>query len=150
PRFFNEHPVDVTARVDRALGHIAAGDASAAEARSALAHLGGAALPYLLPRLDSLDPGARAELAPDLAPVAVRMGIDSPDASDPARAVTFWTRSWEDRAIDFRPDVAARAARLFAEHGTAARRADLIELDTFALDAVLSQISRARRRGNAA
>src|SRR5437899_1401789 len=51
PRFFNERPVDVVARVDEALGHLAANDPLADAARASLVELGGAALPHLLPRL---------------------------------------------------------------------------------------------------
>src|SRR6266851_1279355 len=60
PRFFNERPADVVARVDEALAHLRADDDRAEEGRAALVRLGGAALPHLLPRLDALDPAARA------------------------------------------------------------------------------------------
>src|SRR5258706_15235944 len=55
PRFFNERPLDVIGRVDRALAHLATDDSLAQAARIDLVELGGAALPHLLPRLDGLD-----------------------------------------------------------------------------------------------
>src|SRR5258706_2188207 len=69
PRFFNERPFDVVGRVDSALAHLGAND------DKDLVRLGGAALPYLLPRLDALDPSARARGAVLLLPVSERMSI---------------------------------------------------------------------------
>jgi peptide/nickel transport system permease protein len=134
PRFFNEHPVDVVGRVDDALAHLGADD------DKALVRLGGAALPYLLPRLDALDPAARARVAVALLPVAERMGIASAQAGDPALAVAFWNRFWADRGIDFRAANARRAARRLSVHGTSTREADLIELDTFALEQIMAAL----------
>src|SRR5258708_4392468 len=138
PRFFNEHPVDVVGRVDKALAHLNQGAPHAPGADDgALVRLGGAALPYLLPRLDALDPAARARVAVALLPVAERMGIASAQAGDPALAVAFWNRFWADRGIDFRAANARRAARRLSVHGTSTREADLIELDTFALEQIM-------------
>src|SRR5712671_1228145 len=111
PRFFNEHPADVVARVDEALTHLAADDPWGDAARATLVRLGGAALPHLLPRLDGLDPDARARVAVALSPIAERMGIGDSEAFDPLRAVAFWNRFWADRAIDFRGANAKRAVR---------------------------------------
>ena len=118
-------------RVDAALAHLGADD------DKALVRLGGAALPYLLPRLDALDPAARARVAVALLPVAERMGIASAQAGDPALAVAFWNRFRADRGIDFRTANARRAARRLSVHGTSTREADLIELDTFALEQIM-------------
>jgi peptide/nickel transport system permease protein len=131
PRFFNERPFDVVGRVDDALTHLGRGG------DKALVELGGAALPHLLPRLDALDPAARARVAVALLPVAERMGIASAQAGDPALAVAFWNRFWADRGIDFRAANARRAARRLSVHGTSTREADLIELDTFALEQIM-------------
>jgi ABC-type dipeptide/oligopeptide/nickel transport system permease component len=140
PRFFNEKPLDVVGRVDEALAHLAADDAFAEAARATLVRLGGAALPYLLPRLDGLEPEARSRVAVALSPIAERMGIASDDTADPLRAVAFWNRFWADRAIDFRGANAKRAARRLSVHGTQAREADLLELDTFALEQIMASL----------
>jgi ABC-type dipeptide/oligopeptide/nickel transport system permease component len=147
PRFFNERPLDVVGRVDAALAHLAADDPLADEARATLVRLGGAALPYLLPRLDGLEPAARARVAVALSPIAERMGIATEDTVEPLRAIAFWNRFWADRAIDFRAANAKRAVRRLSVHGTQTREADLLELDTFALDQImlaLDELSRAR------
>jgi ABC-type dipeptide/oligopeptide/nickel transport system permease component len=140
PRFFNERPLDVVGRVDEALAHLAADDRFADGARATLVRLGGAALPYLLPRLDGLEPEARSRVAVALSPIAERMGIASDDTIDPLRAVAFWNRFWADRAIDFRAANAKRAARRLSVHGTQARETDLLELDTFALEQIMAAL----------
>jgi ABC-type dipeptide/oligopeptide/nickel transport system permease component len=131
PRFFNEHPFDVVARVD---------DALRATDDQTLVRLGGAALPYLLPRLDSLEPAARTRVALALLPIAQRMGIASEQAGNPSLAVAFWNRFWADRAIEFRAANARRAARRLSAHGTSTREADVLELDTFALEQIMVAI----------
>jgi peptide/nickel transport system permease protein len=102
--------------------------------------LGGAAGPHLLPRLDGLDPLARARVAVALAPIAERMGIGADETLDPMRAVAFWNRFWADRAIDFRAANARRAVRRLSLHGTSTREADLLELDTFALEQIMAAL----------
>lgn len=140
PRFFNERPLDVAGRVEQALLRIGEGDARAEQARGELVRLGGAALPHLLPRLDALPPASRAKVAVALAPVAERMGIASLDAADPQRTVAFWNRFWIDRAADFRPANARRAVRRFAQHASATREGDVVELDTYALEQIMVQL----------
>jgi ABC-type dipeptide/oligopeptide/nickel transport system permease component len=115
-------------------------DPSEDPAVTATLRLGGAALPYLLPRLDGLEPAARSRVAVALSPIAERMGIASKDAVDPDRAVAFWNRFWADRAIDFRAPNAKRATRRLAVHGTQMREADVLELDTFALEQIMAAL----------
>jgi ABC-type dipeptide/oligopeptide/nickel transport system permease component len=140
PRFFNKRPLDVARRVEQALLRIGGADVSAEQARAELVHLGGAALPHLLPRLDALPPASRARVAIALAPVAARMGIASPEALDPQRTVAFWNRFWTDRAPDFRVANARRAVRRFAQHASATREGDVLELDTYALEQIMAQL----------
>src|SRR5271166_7069432 len=49
PRFVNTHPQDVRSRAADAEAHVVAGDALQDQSARALAFLGGAALPYVLP-----------------------------------------------------------------------------------------------------
>jgi peptide/nickel transport system permease protein len=137
PRFFNARPLDVAGRVEQALLRIGEGDARAEHARAELVRLGGAALPHLLPRLDALPPASRARVAVALAPVAERMGIAAEQALDPQRTVAFWNRFWTDRAPDFRAANARRAVRRFAQHASATRDKDVLELDTYALEQIM-------------
>jgi ABC-type dipeptide/oligopeptide/nickel transport system permease component len=140
PAFFNPHPADVRTRALDALGHLAADDADQDEAARELVHLGGAALPHVLPRLESLAPDARRRVAVALGPLAVRMGAkgeDTEDVFEPDAAVLFWTRFWEDRAVDFsRPSIERAVARLVS-HGSDARERDITTVDTFALQALV-------------
>src|SRR5580692_144952 len=145
PRFVNQDPVDVRTRATAALAHIASGDGQHDRAARELARLGGAALPYVLPDLEALEPDARRRVAIALGPIAARMGLaEGIDLADPDAATLFWTRFWDDRALDFTRPVVTRAVARFVEHGSDAREDDLRALDTFALPAVLRAIRTTR------
>jgi ABC-type dipeptide/oligopeptide/nickel transport system permease component len=146
PRFVNPAPRDVRVRALEAAQAIAAGGEGAAadgaeRAAGELRRLGGAALPHVLPALDELAPEPRARVALALAPVAARMRLPrAEEAADPARAVAFWTRFWDDRGIEFRAASVRSAVRRLVRYGSASRAADLRELDTFALEQVLEAL----------
>ena len=134
PRFVNTHPDDVRSRAEEAARHVASADTRREAAARRLEHLGGAALPYVLPILEALPPVQRQELAVALMPVAVRMEL--PGATDvdlPDGAVLFWTRFRDDRALDFTQAAVSRAVDRLVEHGSSLRESDLVSLDTFAL-----------------
>ncbi|MEM9694087.1 MAG: ABC transporter permease, partial [Myxococcota bacterium] len=79
PLFLNAEPGDVRSQVRGwldALERRADEPARAAEARRALARLGGAALPTLFAQWDRMKPALRTEVALALAPVADRMALD--------------------------------------------------------------------------
>ena len=144
PVFVNLNPRDVRALAAQAVDGIVFGfDREASTAL--LQRLGGAALPYVLPQLDALGPVARGRVAMALEPVAVRMGLTAPNSfRTTADAVAFWTRFWEERSVDFKPAVVRRAVRRLASQGSDARRAELIELDTFALGGIMSSLEPVR------
>lgn len=143
PVFFNPHPIGVRDLASNALRSIARGGRPAVAAQIALTRLGGAALPYVLPALDSLDPRSRERVALSLTPIAVRMEVGSlAELSDGAQAVLFWTRFWQDRAIDFRAASVRHLASRLAERSIALRREDLIHVDTFALQALIEALGR--------
>jgi peptide/nickel transport system permease protein len=144
PRFFNPRPKDVTTRAEAALRHVVADDAEAPLAAHRLARLGGAALPYVLPKLDSLPPAARGRVCVALGPVAERMGLGDPRLADPDRAALFWERFWEDRALDFTEPAVERAVHRLVLHGTELREDELLEVDTFALDEVMRAMQSTR------
>src|SRR5580658_5746874 len=137
PSFFNPRPKDVTTRAEAALSHLVADDQEAPIAAHHLARLGGAALPYVLPKLDNLSPAARGRVCVALGPVAERMGLGDPRLADPDRAALFWERFWEDRALDFTAPAVQRAVHRLVLHGTELREGELLEVDTFALDEVM-------------
>ncbi|WP_437969939.1 ABC transporter permease subunit [Sorangium sp. So ce260] len=140
PRFINLEPRDVRLRALAAAQAIAAGGDGAAAAADELRRLGGAALPHILP-LDALAPEPRTRVALALAPVAARMGLPRADeAADPAHAVAFWTRFWDDRGIEFRSASVRSAVRRLVRYGSASRASELLELDTFALQPVIAAL----------
>ena len=141
PVFFNPRPVGVRELSASAVYAIARGGRPADEARTVLAQLGGAALPYVLPALDSLDPRSRERVALALTPVAVRMEVaSSEELADGAQAVLFWTRFWQDRAIDFRAASVRHLTSRLAARSIALRREDLIHVDTYALPTLIDAL----------
>lgn len=141
PNFVNPTPDDVASRATRAAGQIAEGGAEAERAQRELARLGGAALPHVIPSLDRFDPDRRARVALALAPVAIRMGLPNrQDATDPERAADFWTRFWADRSVEFRLATVRTGVERLARYRTASRAAELAQLDTFAVPALLERL----------
>jgi hypothetical protein len=142
PLLFNERPVHIaTLSWKAALGAVGEGP-EAERARGLLVRLGGAALPHLLPRFDSLSPPERRRLALALLPIARRMQI--PEASrieDGAKAETFWLDFWQDHFVDFRPTVTRRVVSRFADRATPLRREELLRLDTFALEELVAEMA---------
>src|SRR6185437_11682165 len=135
PRFLNPNAKDVRSYTKDALA-LLAGDRTEdhEQGAHALQRLGGAALPYVVPLLDSLGPDARGRAAVALGPVADRMGLPDRDRlAEPESAALFWARFWDDRALDFAPAAVDRAVARLVEHGSEQRETDLVALDTFAL-----------------
>jgi ABC-type dipeptide/oligopeptide/nickel transport system permease component len=144
PRFINTDPQDVVARAKGAATHVAAADGDNADAERELQRLGGAALPTVLPMLEALPPEPRGRLAVALAPIAERMRLRAPDdptvtesLARPDTAALFWSRFWDDRALDFTRTGVDRAVIRLVEHGSDLRENDLVALDTYALPEVV-------------
>ena len=142
PVFVNLNPIDVRERAARAMRAVARDDGpEAARARAELLRLGGAALPHVLPRLDSLEPSARGRVAMALGPLALRMrvaGVD--DVATPEHALLFFGRFWQDRSIEFRPTTVRRAVERLAERSLTLRRDDVLHADTYALEALVGAL----------
>lgn len=148
PRFVNPNPRDCRSRALDALARLERGDDAAA---AELVRLGGAALPHVLPQLDTLPGDAGARLASALVPIARRMGLSGADEIDsPHAAVTFWRRFWQDRSTDFQPVVVKRLVRRLGERSLELRRDDVIELDTFAIPELVAALPNVRSRDDVA
>jgi ABC-type dipeptide/oligopeptide/nickel transport system permease component len=148
PRFMNTDPQDVRSRAIQALAHVSAGDWRQVAAADELSRLGGAALPYVLPMFEAMSPDARGRIAVALAPIAARAEVgDAQQLLRPEAAVVFWTRFWEDRALDFTRAAVDRAVARLMEHGTDLREHDLVVLDTFALPEIARALSTTRDSG---
>lgn len=134
PRLANPAPRDVRSVVEGCAANIVADDVDAALCGARLARIGGAALPFLLPRLDDLPPTARGRVAVALAPVARRMHVgDDVDLTQPDRAVVFWQRFWEDRSVDFTEPAVKRSVKRVASRDSELLERDIRVVDTFAL-----------------
>lgn len=141
PRFFNGRPVDVRQLVDAAVAQVTRGGPEAKLGAAELGRIGGAAFPYLLPRLEQLPPRARGAVAVALGPIAVRMGVASLDElRDPEGATHFWARFWEDRVLDFTEPAVRRDVRRLVKKGTELREQDLRQADTFAVDELVAAL----------
>ncbi len=148
PRFLNVDPQDVRSRASEALADVAAGGDRADDAVAALGRLGGAALPYVLPSLETLSPDARGRVAVALAPIALRVGLGNADRLHrPEGAVLFWTRFWENRSLDFTRTAVGRAVERLVEHGSDIREHDVLVVDTFALPEILRAMSSTEDHG---
>lgn len=141
PLFFNPEPGAVERLSLRALRAVAATDAPDPESAAELVRLGGAALPFVLPALDSLSPDGRARAVRVLRPVAARMGLEIDASWDPGREVLFWNRFWDEHSIDYRPVVARRAVLRLVQKSTLLRDAEVRQLDTYALDELIRQMA---------
>jgi hypothetical protein len=139
PVFLNLAPKDVRGRALAAMRAVAQDDPRVADpGRRELLRLGGAALPHVLPQLDSLEPSARGRVAVALGPLGLRMRVASADdVSTPERALLFFSRYWQDRSIDFRPVTVRRAVERLAERSLTLRRDDVLHADTYALEALI-------------
>ncbi len=143
PRFINARPEDVRSKAAADVRCIVDGVAvspTGDDPARELVRLGGAALPYVLPDLDQLKPADRGKVAAALAPIAARMGFAGAHFDRPEDAARFWSRFWEDRAVDFTLPSVARVVRRVAEDETALRVRDALELDTFALEDLVHAI----------
>jgi peptide/nickel transport system permease protein len=140
PLFFNPEPGAVDRLATQALQQIVSSDNQQPEVERALARLGGAALPYVLPALDAQSPEARARVVKALRPVGARMGFELDEHGDASREVLSWTRFWEEHAIDYRPSVARRAVLRLAQRSTQLRDTEVRQLDTYALDELIAQM----------
>jgi len=144
PVFVNLAPRDVRDLSLEAMRAVARGEGDDANrGRAELLRLGGAALPILLPKLDTLEPSARGKVAMALGPLALRMRVaGADDVATPERALLFWSRFWQDRSIDFRPTTVRRAVERLAERGLTLRRDDVIHADTYAFEALVGALGR--------
>jgi hypothetical protein len=92
--------------------------------------------------LDQLGPAERQRVASALEPIAVRMGVGTPEELRGAAAPLFWARFWQDRAFDFRPQVVRRLVKRLSERELSLRLNDVVQLDTFALPELITALGR--------
>lgn len=144
PLFLNTQPAYPATRAWQLVESIGRGLDTHRDAATELLQLGGAALPHILPKLDSLEPAARSEVLRALAPLAVRMQLRSsmPSARD---SESLWLSFWNDHFVDFHPAMARRVVRRFVQGPTPQRAQEVRRLDTFALDELVRELLRLGR-----
>jgi hypothetical protein len=141
PVFVNAEPRNARDLALAAMRSVAQDRPDASAAKAQLVRLGGAALPHVLPAFDTLDSTGRGRVALALMPIAERMGLAGRgELTSAEAAVPFWTRFWQDRAIDYRPQVVRRVVSRIAERSFALRREDIQHLDTYAMSAVIAEL----------
>lgn len=144
PILFNPKPTRIQTLAWNAAKATASGGADALHAEQLLVRLGGAALPYLLPKLDSLPPAERRRVTQALMPIAVRMKVPAAaEVTSGEEAERFWVQFWQDHFVDFKPTITRRVVRRFGQRSTRLRRSELLRLDTFALDELVRQMGEA-------
>lgn len=145
PRLVNVTPRDVQTKVDTCIAHMVANDVDAELCSKRLATMGGAAFPYLLPKLDNIAPAERGKIALALAPIARRMGVgEEAELTNPDKAALFWSRFWEDRSVDFTDPAVRRAVKRVVERHTDLREEEIRYVDTFALKELVEAMRQTR------
>ncbi len=120
-------------------------DPASASAAAELSRLGGAALPFVLPELEKLEPELRERVALTMTPIAVRMEAAHPEELATGRqAAEFWLRYWQDRSVDFREPVVRRLVERLSQRSLILRREDVLELDTYALPELIDALGSVR------
>ena len=136
PVLFNFDPADRPRTVRSSvatLEHLEGGDRTRAVTR--LVDIGAAGLPDVVAAMETLPAGPRARIARELAPVALRMGLDGlADLDDPIKAEDFWQNVLSQRGADLTPAAVRRALRRhLAERSEPLYARQLSDADTAAL-----------------
>ena len=139
PRFVNPSPRDLRARCDALVDRLKSGPDPGASRE--LVRLGAASFPLVLPEMSSLPPPAQKRLARALLDVVQRMGLDpGPRLEDGESAPRYLQRTWKERAVDFDPRVVRRWVERLADQSLLARRSEVAQLDTFALNEIIAAL----------
>ena len=136
PQFVNWGPRDVRDFTQRALQGLSQADDASID--DELLSMGGAALPYLLPLMESLPPDRREVVGQALMPLASRMGLEPGVGSkEPFQAIVFWSRFWRQHAVDYQPAKVRRLVQQLINRPLTLRVRDLLIMDTFALQELM-------------
>ena len=141
PRFLNPRPKNISNYAWTLSELVASGGTDSTSAAQELARLGGAALPHVLPKLDSLSPEGRLRVLNALVPVALRMDVQQGQASVSQLSGT-WLTFLSDNAVYLHPAMARRVVQRFLIDPTAQHAHDVRRLDTFALRELVNGLRR--------
>ena len=138
PLFFNLSISDARSHANRELINLG-NEETAERAKRVVALVGGAWLPYLLPKLPVISGDQKQNLLDALDPVAARIGRADEIAQAEDRAL-FWSRYWQIYRSDFKPVRAARLVRRVVRRQDTLALAELRNLDTFALPQLIAAL----------
>ncbi|MFH1437019.1 MAG: ABC transporter permease subunit [Pseudomonadota bacterium] len=114
--------------------------------RRQLIYMGGATLPYILPRLEEMKPEELEIVLDALERVAERMGVagDLKKSEDPA---SFWRSYWSYYKMDYRKSRARRLVDRFINFNDELAYKEIVRLDTYAFPAVFEVLKGERDTG---
>ena len=102
------------------------------QAKRVLVRVGGAWLPHVLPKLESVSAKQRRGMLDALSQIAPRLGLEKSLEAAPD-AVAFWRRYWEIYRSDFKPVRVARLVRRLIRRDDPLAVSEIYNLDTYAL-----------------
>jgi peptide/nickel transport system permease protein len=135
PLFLNTDIQDLPRRVRTLLAGLSDPERRIDNVR-AIARLGGAGLPYIVPQLETLPPFARDAALEGLAIAAERMGVAEEIARGGA-PLDAWRDFWEQANLDFKTGRARRLALSLLDRDNPHAEAELRRLDTFAIGQII-------------
>jgi peptide/nickel transport system permease protein len=103
--------------------------------RRQVAALGGAIIPYVVPRLGDLDEEARKAVLDGLDKVAVRMKIVE-DVGGVENRERFWHEYWDYYRMDYRPARARRLVLRYVRERDELALKEIVRLNTYCLPAI--------------
>lgn len=109
-------------------------------ARRQISALGGAGIPYVVPRLGDLEPEAREAVLDGLDSVALRIGLEDEMREKETRE-EFWVDYWDYYKMDYRPARARRLVLRFVRERNELAGRELKRLDTYCLPAVFEVLA---------
>ncbi len=143
PLFYNPRPTDLTRRLAQLLAR--SSRPLSDDDQRWLVRLGAASLPVLAPSFTTLPHDTQLRLAEALEPVLSRMGqrdIGGGRGDDPRTRLLSVMR---ELGGDFRPTIARRRVERLRDHGQPSHAAQVAELDTYALPALLAALPSPQR-----
>jgi peptide/nickel transport system permease protein len=138
PLLINLEPVDVRRRVDRLvtkLGHAREREDAIAE----LVQVGGAAIPYLAPRIEGTTGEMREGVLEALRGIAASCGL-AEELAAAEGPEAFWAAYWVDYGSDYSAARARRLARRLVLRDDALARAELLRLHSFSFAPLLEEL----------
>lgn len=138
PLFINLSIADAGVYASREIENLK-DDRLAAGAQRVLARVGGAWLPYIIPRLDKVTEKQQVRLLEVLSEIGARLGLSETIEKTDDKA-GFWEKYWRVYRSDFKPDRAAGLVRRLIKNNDELVLNELYALDTFCLPQLIEAL----------